>query len=58
MKRIRRPDIRLEFVTDENIFTLRYSNAVEVTGEQVGNKVLGFQTKMLCQMIVLLLSLL
>lgn len=45
MKRIRRPDIRLEFVTDENIFTLRYSNAVEVTGEQVGNKVLGFQTK-------------
>ena len=45
MRRIRRPEIRVDFITDENIFTLRYNNAVEVSGEQIGNKVIGFQTK-------------
>jgi len=45
MKRIRRPQIRVEFITDDNIFTLRYNNAIDINGNQLENKILGFETK-------------
>nr|DAN11119.1 MAG TPA: Surface antigen [Herelleviridae sp.] len=45
MHRKRYPEIRVDFITDDNIFTLRYNDMKQVTGEQIGNKILAFQTK-------------
>ncbi len=45
MHRFRRPKIRFEFHTDENIFTLRYENTKEVSGNQLGDKIINFETK-------------
>lgn len=45
MRRIRRPRVRVEIVTDDNTFTLRFEDTKDYTGEQFGAKLLGFQTK-------------
>ncbi|AAX92303.1 tail morphogenetic protein [Staphylococcus phage Twort] len=45
MHRFRRPKVRFEFHTDENIFTLRYENTKEVSGGQLGDKIINFETK-------------
>lgn len=45
MRRIRRPKIRIEIVTDDNTFTLRFEDTKDYTGDQFGAKLLSFQTK-------------
>lgn len=45
VRRFRRPKVRVEFHTDDNIFTLRYENTKEVTGKQVADRIINFETK-------------
>ncbi|QAY02563.1 secretory antigen SsaA-like protein [Staphylococcus phage Sa30] len=52
MRRIRRPKVRIEIVTDDNTFTLRFEDTRDYNGDEFGAKLLGFQTKTLWKMIV------
>ena len=45
MRRIRRPKVRIEIVTDDNTFTLRFEDTRDYNGDEFGAKLLGFQTK-------------
>ncbi len=45
MYRIRRPKIRIEIVTDDNTFTLRFEDTKDYTGNQFASKLINFQTK-------------
>lgn len=45
MLRTRSPRIKVDFVTDDNIFTVRYTADVNVKGSDIGDKILSFQSK-------------
>lgn len=45
MYRKRKPNFRVEFITDDNDFTVMYDSSIDVKGSTIENRIVSFQTK-------------